>query len=78
MYEDLTTDLRPDMGAVTTPITLVFPYSTGMPKDAQNPSTTANMQRRRQSPTCPWPSSAHFVMLDQPEAFSKALADFVK
>src|SRR3546814_2695557 len=33
MYEDMTTDLRPDMAAIATPITLVYPYSAGLPKE---------------------------------------------
>ena len=47
LYEDLTTDLRPDMASIATPITLVMPYSAAMPKEAQRPSTVPNMPRRR-------------------------------
>lgn len=78
MYEDLTTDLRPDMSAVTTPITLVFPYSTGMPKERAEPFYHGEYAKAPTVTYVPVADSAHFVMLDQPQAFSKALADFVK
>jgi pimeloyl-ACP methyl ester carboxylesterase len=78
MYEDLTTDLRADLPAIRTPITLVYPWNDGGPTKAQ-----ADPYYRRQYAGAPNISyvdigdAAHFVMLDQPEAFRVALAAFL-
>ncbi len=78
MYEDLTTDLRPDLAALTLPITLVYPWNATMPT-----KTMADAFYRRQYAAAPNISyvdigdSAHFIMLDQPTAFAAALAAFV-
>ena len=54
LYEDMTTDLRPDMAAIATPITLVYPWSAPA---AEGPAPTrfytANMPPRRTSASCP-------------------------
>ena len=78
MYEDLTTDLRPDLAALTLPVTLVYPWNAAMPA---KPLTDAFY--RAQYAGMPHISyvdigdSAHFVMLDQPAAFQAALMAFV-
>ena len=72
MYEDLTTDLRPDMAAIRTPITLVYP-SAGPGAD------TLYHDAYRAAPNVtyvPVADSAHFVMLDQPVVFATALKTF--
>ena len=78
MYEDMTTDLRPDMAAIATPITLVFPYSTAMPKERAEPFYRAEYAKAPRVTFVPIADSGHFVMLDQPQAFDAALDDFVK
>jgi pimeloyl-ACP methyl ester carboxylesterase len=78
MYEDLTTDLRPDMAAIKTPITLVFPYSQAMPKEKAEPFYHGEYAKAPNVTFVAVPDSAHFVMLDQPQAFAAALAGFVK
>jgi pimeloyl-ACP methyl ester carboxylesterase len=78
MYEDLTTDLRPDMAAIATPITLVFPYSQAMPKEKAEPFYRGEYAKAPKVTFVPVADSAHFVMLDQPQAFAAALADFAK
>jgi pimeloyl-ACP methyl ester carboxylesterase len=78
MYEDMTTDLRPDMGSIATPITLVFPYSQAMPKDRAEAFYRAEYAKAPSVTFVPVADSGHFVMLDQPEAFASAVADFVK
>ena len=78
MYEDMTTDLRPDMAAIKTPITLVFPYSQAMPKERAEPFYKGEYAKAPNVTFVPIADSAHFVMLDQPKAFAAALADFVK
>jgi pimeloyl-ACP methyl ester carboxylesterase len=78
MYEDLTTDLRGDMAAIATPITLVFPYSQAMPKEKAEPFYHGEYAKAPKVTFVPVADSAHFVMLDQPQAFAAALANFVK
>lgn len=78
MYEDLTTDLRPDLASITTPITLLYPWNAGGPTKAM-----ADPFYRKQYAAAPNVTyvdigdAAHMVMLDQPEAFAKAVAAFV-
>lgn len=78
MYEDMTTDLRPEMAAIATPITLVFPYSTAMPKERAEPFYRAEYAKAPHVTFVPIADSGHFVMLDQPQMFAAALGDFVK
>jgi pimeloyl-ACP methyl ester carboxylesterase len=78
MYEDLTTDLRPDMASIATPITLVFPYSDAMPKERAEPFYRAQYAKAPQVTLVPVADSGHFVMLDQPQAFAAAVEQFVR
>ena len=78
MYEDMTTDLRPDLASISTPITLVFPYSTAMPKERAEPFYHGEYAKAPHVTFVPVPDSGHFVMLDQPQAFAAALDAFVK
>lgn len=71
MYEDLTTDLRPDMAGFQTPVTLVYPA----PGDALYHTAYGKAAKVSYVPVG---DAAHFVMLDQPEAFLKAITDFAK
>lgn len=77
MYEDLTTDLRPDMAAIRTPITLVYPYSDALPDAQAAPVYHAAYADAPQTRFVPVANAAHFIMLDQPEAFAGALAAFL-
>ena len=77
MYEDLTTDMRPAMKDITTPITMVYPWGAGGPAkplaDAMYKSAYAN------APHVTFVDigdAAHFVMLDQPAAFQAAIIAF--
>jgi len=77
MYEDLTTDLRPDMAGITTPITLVYPLSKEMTVERADGLYRGEYAKAPNVTYVPISDSAHFVMLDQPEAFAKAVAAFV-
>jgi pimeloyl-ACP methyl ester carboxylesterase len=79
LYEDLTTDIRPELGGITTPVTLIVPWSdTGFGEER----TIAFY--KRQYATLPKVSvvgiggAGHFVMLDQPAAFDAAVEAFAK
>lgn len=76
MYEDLVTDLRGDLKDIATPITLLYPSSAGLPAAIADPFY------KRAYATAPYVTfqrvddSAHFIMLDQPEVFAKAVMAF--
>jgi pimeloyl-ACP methyl ester carboxylesterase len=78
MYEDLTTDMRPVMKDIATPITMVYPWGAGGPTkplaDAMYKGAYAD------APHVTFVDigdAAHFVMLDQPAAFEGAVLAFV-
>lgn len=78
MAEDLTTDLRPDIGKIAAAMTVVHP-STALGKDA--PATDsfyrAQFAGAKQTRFVAIPDSAHFIMLDQPDAFAAVVRDFL-
>lgn len=76
MYEDLTTDLRPDLAGIATPITLVYPWSAQMPKERAEPFYKAEYAKAPHVTFVDVGDSAHFVMLDQPDAFRAAILAF--
>jgi pimeloyl-ACP methyl ester carboxylesterase len=78
MYEDLTTDLRPDIASIATPITLVMPYSDAMPKNRAEPFYRAEYGKAPNLTLVPVADSGHFVMLDQPRAFVEAVEAFLR
>ncbi len=79
LYEDLTTDTRPNLAALRTPVTLVFPWSdSGFGKER-----TTTFYRRQYAAVANIAfvdigDAGHFVMLDQPDRFAEALRDFLK
>lgn len=70
-YEDMTTDLRPVVGSIATPITLVYPAEgDAMYHAAYKAAPTVTY--------VPVAATAHFVMLDQPVAFEAAMVAFLQ
>ncbi|MEO7688493.1 MAG: alpha/beta hydrolase [Sphingomonas sp.] len=79
MYEDLTTDLRPDLAAIKTPITLVYPWAeTGPTKAMADPLYRGAYASAPNVSFVDVADSAHFVMLDQPVVFAAALKVFAE
>jgi len=78
MYEDMVTDLRPDLAAIATPITMVYPWSTYVPQAQADALYRGAYASAPHVSFVPIGDAAHFVMLDQPEAFRTALIAFVK
>lgn len=77
MYEIMTTDLRPRLGALKVPVTMLYPVDP--------PVVTAEMAKGiypvqyAAAPDVtfvPVEGSRHFIMLDQPDAMNAALAAF--
>ncbi|MEL7729807.1 alpha/beta hydrolase [Citromicrobium bathyomarinum] len=78
MYEIMTTDLRPRLGELTVPVTMLYPVDP--------PTLSAEMAESiypvqyAGTPDItfvPIQGSLHFIMLDQPDAMNAALADFI-
>lgn len=77
IYEDMQTDLRPDLPKIATPITVLVPWTA-----ARGEAATLGFYRSQYAGApkvtiqgmC---DSGHFLMLDQPEAFERALATFL-
>ncbi|MFA5968640.1 MAG: alpha/beta hydrolase [Sphingomonas sp.] len=80
VYEDLTTDLRGDMAAIKTPITLVYPWNTSTILTEANAHAFYHAQYAG-APSItysPIGDAAHFVMLDQPQQFATAVSVFLR
>jgi pimeloyl-ACP methyl ester carboxylesterase len=79
MYEDMTTDLRPSLASIRTPLTVVVPWSSS----AFGKDGTLAFYARQYSgvPNIAYVDVAeagHFVMLDQPDEFGSAVMTFLK
>jgi pimeloyl-ACP methyl ester carboxylesterase len=81
MYEDLVTDLRPQLASIKTPTTLLYPFDASAvgpdPTKIDTVYTSAystmpNLNIHRID------DSRHFIMYDQPAAFDKAVQAFLK
>jgi pimeloyl-ACP methyl ester carboxylesterase len=78
MYEAMTTDLRPAMKTIATPITLVYPWSAKGPTKEQ--ADALYKPAYGDAPHVTFVDigdAAHFVMLDQPARFQAALDAFL-
>lgn len=78
MYEDLTTDMRPELSKVRAPVTVVYAWNETYPREQpaeaffrQQFAGTANIDFKGIGP------SAHFVMFDQPTRFREAVEEFM-
>lgn len=76
-YEDMTIDLRGEMGSIATPLTVVVPYSAAAPQAVVEPVYHQAFAPAPHVSFVLVAESAHFVMLDQPEAFASAVLTFV-
>lgn len=78
LYEDLTTDIRPQLGTITTPVTILVPWS----KTAFGEERTLAFYKQQYAalPNAKYVGIAeagHFVMLDQPDEFAAAVDGFL-
>jgi len=77
MFEDMTTDVRPQLIQLKVPTTLLYPYET----TAAQAKTLAFYKRQyANAPAISFEGvagSAHMVMLDQPEGFAAAVTRFL-
>ena len=77
MYEDLTTDMRPVMASIGTPLTVVYAVSPAAPETAYGAVVRAGYAAAPHVRFEPVEPSYHFIMLDQPARFAGLLAAFL-
>lgn len=79
MYEVMTTDMRPEIAHVTTPITVLYAYAPEMgPQAAVDGLYAAGYGGAPHARLVRIDGAFHFLMLDQPAAFAAAVADFLR
>jgi pimeloyl-ACP methyl ester carboxylesterase len=77
IYEVMTTDMRPKLAAIKTPLTIAYATNAFAPEELVGPlyrSYAAAPKARLQ----PVADSYHFMMIDQPERFNTILKDFLE
>lgn len=78
LYEDMTTDLRPAMAEIATPITLLYPWAAPtLPKDRADTLYHGLYAKAPHVTFVPVGESRHFIMLDQPQVFASAVDAFL-
>ena len=79
MYDDMTTDLRPRLAAISTPVTMLYPQDerllTAPAAATLYGAAYASLPGVKLVPVT---GSYHFIMLDQPTKFFAALNAFLK
>ncbi len=80
MYDVMTTDLRPGLAQVTTPVTVVYARDEAMGVGAGfvQPLYEGNYAALPDKTLVVVDGALHFVMLDQPDAFAAAVDRFLK
>ncbi|RYD67634.1 MAG: alpha/beta hydrolase [Sphingomonadales bacterium] len=79
LYEDLTTDMRTELTAIRAPVALVYPWNDQYPRhDQADAFYRAQYAGLANVEFVGIGDSAHFIMLDQPEAFRVALKAFLE
>lgn len=77
MYETMTTDLRPALPAIRTPVTMLYPYSAAVGAERAKAIYEGAYRGAPNVRFVPVGESYHFIMLDQPARFAVALRDFL-
>jgi len=78
LYEDLQTDLRPDLAGIAAPVTVLVPWTAA--RGGEGPVLDLYKREYAGAPKVSVKGvaeSGHFIMLDQPAAFQAALAAFL-
>lgn len=79
IYDDLVTDLRPDLARITVPVTVLYPWDEG----AQAPQQVTDMLYKQafaplhQAKVERVDGSRHFIMIDQPAVFLQKVDTFL-
>src|SRR5262249_41984765 len=80
MYDDATTDVRPDLAAITAQVMLLYPWDSTMGIPQPNADALyrggyvalSGMRFQRID------GAYNFLMIDQPDAFQRAVDDFLR
>jgi len=80
MYDDLTTDLRPKLPQIKTPVTVLYPWdsASGMPQATVDRLYGDSFAALPNKTLVRIDNSLHFIMLDQPGALAAQVDAFVK
>lgn len=79
MYDDFTTDLRPELGKIKVPVTVLYPFDAVMgTQDKVHALYAQAFAGLPQAKLVQINGSYHFIMLDQPQAFHQAMVEFLK
>ncbi len=80
MYEDMTTDIRPRLHEIKTPVTMLYPWdpSAGMPQAAVDGLYRQSFAPLPNKTIVRIDNSFHFIMLDQPDVFAARVDAFLK
>ncbi|MEO5809177.1 MAG: alpha/beta hydrolase [Sphingomicrobium sp.] len=79
MYDDMTTDVRPDLGNIIAPLTMLYPQDDRLLTAAAADRLYADAYAgAKGAKLVRIPGSYHFIMQDQPAAFAAALDAFLK
>ncbi len=80
MYEDMTTDLRPKLVQIKTPVTMLYPWDSSMSeaRGAVDAMYQQNFAALPDKTLVCITGSYHFIMLDQPDAFMAQVDKFLK
>jgi pimeloyl-ACP methyl ester carboxylesterase len=79
-YETMTSDLRPRLVAIKTPITILYPFdaASGMPQSAIDKMYQDNFAALPNKKLVRIDGSYHFIMFDQPTAFAAQVDQFLR
>ena len=78
MYDDFTTDLRPELSRIKVPVTVLYPRDSTLGADRGHDLYAKAFASLPQVKIIPIDKSYHFIMLDQPGAFHQAVLAFLK
>jgi pimeloyl-ACP methyl ester carboxylesterase len=80
MYEDMTTDIRPQLHEIKLPVTVLYPWDTGagVPQGAVDGLYQDSFAPLPDKTLARIDGSFHFIMLDQPVVFAAQVDAFLK
>ncbi|HEY4415631.1 MAG TPA: alpha/beta hydrolase [Verrucomicrobiae bacterium] len=80
MYEDTTTDLRPQLSKIKASVTMLYPWDaqSGFPQAATDQLYQDNYAALPNKKLIRIDGSFHFIMLDQPDKFAAQVDTFLK
>lgn len=79
LYDDMTTDVRPDLARITAPVTILYPWdaTTGAPQQMFDALYTGAFAPLRHGKVERIDGSYHFIMIDQPVVFLQKVDAFL-